>query len=211
MTEFRVSRRNLPYQIMVLKEIARRSLSSKNYSKFRKYSLETKLIKNHSYYNPGSWVTGTHYSYPRKITLRTTDGNLLSKIAISVFIHEICHMVWKYDRRIVRERSKSHAKAFKNLEKRLKDKYKSEIEPNLTQIIEECKSKTVKRYEKLNQRAKEQQKKVAQKSTTEYKLDKVNKLIKSWETKKKRAETHLKKLNRKKRLYNTLIAKKSAF
>jgi len=210
MTEFKLSKRNLPYDILVWKEIARRLLSSRNYSYLLKHRVILKKVKDHKWYskNGHDRVTGCYRKYAREITMRTSNGNLLTDNAIYVWVHEFAHMVWHRDRRVRRKRSRVHAKAFKNLENRLWTKYKKEVKPELPKIIQECQEKEVNFREVKRQKKLASEKDKERKQTIEYKLEKVLELKKKWLTKQKRVNTALKKLNRKEKLYNTLLKKR---
>ena len=195
---------------MAWKEIARRLLSSKNYSYLLKHTLEIKRIKNHEWFTKKGIgnASGCYNRYQRRIVVRTANGNLLAERPIYVWVHEFAHMVWYRDRRVNRKRTKVHAKAFKNLENRLWTKYKEEVKPELSKIIEHCQEKKVNFQEVKRQRKLVIEKKEIEKNTIEYKLEKVLELKKKWKTKEKRVNTALKKLNRKEKLYNTLLAKR---
>lgn len=212
MTEYQLRKRNLPYKILALKEIARRLLSSKNYSFLLKHTLEIKRIKNHEWYDEKNYnpSSGTYNRFYKHFIIRTVNDNLLERNPIYVWVHEFSHMIWHRDNRIRKGRSRVHSKSFKNLEKRLWEKYREEVRSDLPKIIERCKQKE-EHYREIK-RAKEIKKEQSkiQKNSVGYKLKKVRDLKKKWETKRKRAETALKKLNRKEKLYITLIKKNSA-
>ena len=118
MTKYLMRKRNLPFQIMVFKEITKGLISPKNYSHFLKHSLIIKRIKYHKKINKQVFnpCNGVYAKLSKYIKLRTIDDDLLVDEIISVFIHELAHMVWHRDNRITHSRSKSHAKAFKNLD-----------------------------------------------------------------------------------------------
>ncbi len=210
MTEFKLSRRNLPYKVQVLKEIARGVLSARNYSVLLKHRLEIKRMKNYHYTNPDKvdHASGCYNKYQRKLVIRSLNGDCISDNSIYVWIHEIGHMVWFKDRRITKKRTKVHAKAFKNLEKRLWAKYKEEVKPRLAEIKDRCKGREAnfRKVGTIRKLTSTQEKE--RKQTIEYKLEKVCELKKKWKTKEKRVNTALKKLTRKEKLYNTLLAKR---
>ena len=208
MTEFRLGMRNLPYQVMVLKDIAREVLSARNYSELLKYRLKIRQLKNPDCRAEDDCSGGCDWWSKQLIMRPSNPENLLAERVIYVWIHEMSHFVWHKDKRKNGKRSRIHAKAFKNIEKRLWDKYKKEIKPRLPEMIEESRRKEADFRKIKRERKVTSEQKKSEKNTVEYKLGKVLDLKRKWKTKEKRANTALKKLNRKEKLYNTLLKKR---
>lgn len=209
METYPMRKQNLPWDILVLKEIARKILSGRQFKRFRKHSIVMSRKKNigRGYY--GSWNneivigTGIWDDYPWK--RRYANGT--HKRVIWVFVHELGHMVQFNDRRINKHKS-HHNRTFSRLLERLEKNYNEKAMPHLGEIIRQCK-KTESGFTSTSQNRTETTRlEKTNKKTIPYKLEKTRKLIKSWETKAKRAETYLKKLRRREKIYLNLLAKR---
>lgn len=207
MVEYQLRKRNLPYQVLVLKGIGREVLSSKNYSELLKYRLSVRQLKN-AEFRAGDNCSGSCNWWNKILILRPSDtGNLLTDRVIFVWLHEMSHFVWHRDRRKANSRTKIHAKAFRGIMKRLESNYEQDVKPRLPEMIAGCQQREAVRREEFKQADTTRADIKAKKNSIEYKLNHTQLLVKRWETKRKRAETALKKLGRKQKLYNTLLKK----
>lgn len=208
MVEYQLRKRNLPYQVLVLKGIGREVLSSKNYSELLKYRLSVRQLKN-AEFRARSDCSGSCDWWNKKLILRPSDtGNLLADRVIFVWLHEISHFVWYMDKRKTNSRGKIHAKAFKGIMKRLESNYEQNVKSRLPEMIAECQQKETVCKEAFKQVCIARADVKVKRGSIEYKLKHTQLLIKRWETKRKRAETALKKLGRKQKLYSTLLKKR---
>lgn len=204
-----MSKQNLPWDILVLKEIARKILSGKQFKQFRKHSIvmSKKKENGHGYYH--SWKKeivigiGIWIDYPNK--RRYATG--IHRRVIWVFVHELGHMVQFNDRRINRHKN-YHNRTFSKLLERMYRNYKEKAMPKLGKIITQCKETESGFTATANNRMEITRSEKTNKKTISYKLEKTKKLIKSWETKAKRAETYMKKLRYREKIYLNLLAKR---
>jgi len=198
-----VRKKNLPLKVLVLKEISRRILSAKQYQWFRKHIIvfDPKIAR--AYYHPSSWKYGSRaVVFGRYCHVTDNTGNFY-KSGIETHIHEISHMCQHHNKSI-KLGSIHHNKTFHRLAGRLLKNYREEVEPQLQQIIEECKQREAKFLStKTNHEVKATRHKL-EKNTPAFKLIQTQKAIKRWNTKLKRAQTQLKKLSRREKLYTRL-------
>lgn len=117
---------------------------------------------------------------------------------ISVFIHELGHMV-QYNNRNISLRGNKHNKTFYRLVERLRRNYETKV--NLPKVISACEAKA-NGFQTRHTASKEKRAEaIVHKNSIAGKLEHTRRLIKAWETKQKRAETHLKKLRRREKIY----------
>lgn len=207
---YKLRKKNLPAEVLVLKEIARQILSAGQYKRFRKHNL---IISDKKRYRAGlyhrSWrensiTIGTRKRTNEKINEKWTTTiehiSITDEKSIEVFIHELGHMVWYNKKSVNHKSSRAHAKTFHNIEKRLMKNYEK-IKPELPAIIKQCKKTRDSFVASFQKRTEQKQEAKERKNSIEHKLEQTRKRIKSWETKKKRAETYLKKLRRREKIY----------
>jgi len=210
METYPMKKQNLPWDILVLKEIARKILSGRQFKQFRKHSIMMSKKKNlgRGYYSrwQNALVIGTgiwlDYPWKRRYAKAT------HREVVRVFIHELGHMVQFNDRRIDKHKS-YHNRTFSRLLERITKNYKEKAMPQLGEIIRQCKETESRFTATANNRTEITRSEKARKQTIEFKLEKTRKLIRSWETKAKRAETYMKKLRRREKIYINLLAKQN--
>lgn len=211
---YQLKKKNLPADVLVLKEIARRVLSARQYGYFLKHWLVVRKFKSEWDYR-GLY----YYSDWKHIGLGAKsihlDGRfpLLDKQQIGTWTHELAHMVFAHTKNH-RNRSKNggrrrhHTKVYRNIEKRLDSNFETKVKQNLPEIVSLCHGKQSQRTSRLTERTEAIARTRSETKLSSHKLAKTQEAIKRWEGKLKRCETHLKKLRRREKLYTRLIQKK---
>lgn len=148
MDTYEMRKQKLPWDILVLKEVAKRILSSRQYSWFIKHKimLSKKKGNGRGYYNTYSHNIvigiGREKYDEEKHTWSRFYANGTNKDVLRVFVHELAHMVQFHDKRI--DNSKNyHNKTFKKLLVRLEKNFKTKVEPMLYEIICKCKERAM--------------------------------------------------------------------
>jgi hypothetical protein len=204
--EYILKKKNLPADVLALKEIARRILSANKYKLLRKHTLIVKKFRGWSY-------RGTYFRYRYNIELDGRYG-LLEPGSIDTWIHEVAHMVFDSHKRKKRSigvsgrRTKVHSKAFYRLLRRLKQNYETKVKQSLPEIVSLCQGKQSQRTNRLVERTEAIARMRSETKLSSHKLAQTQKAIYRWEGKLRRCETHLKKLRRREKLYIRLTQKK---
>lgn len=205
--EYILKKKNLPADVLVLKEIARRILSAQKYKLLRKHTLIVRKFRGWSY-------RGLYFRYRYIIELDGRHG-LLEPGSIDTWIHEVAHMVLDSHKRKKRSigvsgrRTRVHSKVFHRLLDRLKQRYETKVKPNMPEIVSLCQGKQSQRTNRLVERTEAIARTRSETKLPSHKLAKTQEAIAHWQSKLKRCETHLKKLRRREKLYMRLAERKN--
>jgi len=204
---YQLKRMNLPADVLVLKEIARRVLPAKQYSYLiRKHNLAVsprKLIGNGLYSNWRYEITIGVSS--RDIEPRPEHPLLLSE-SIGVFLHELAHMCQRNNRNINHNKG-HHRRTFWNTCTRLKQTYETEVKQKLPEIVSLYQDKQNNRLNRLTERREAIARARDGTKLPSHKLAQTQDAICRWEGKLRRCETRLKKLRRREKIYKRLAGK----
>lgn len=141
------------------------------------------------------------------VTTRSWGGNcsryrikVCNKPPVAILAHEIAHAIhWKTRQSGERWHCKRHETIMRRVLR--------VIETNLIDWKEMANKQSERRAESFEHRLQQKAAKVDYSNSTEGKLERTLAGMKRWKTKQRRAETALKKLNRRKKLYERLLAK----
>jgi len=206
MQTYQLKKKNLPADVLVLKEIAKRVLSGKQY----RYLIRKHILTTSSRKLCGR---GLYSHWRNEITVGIAGFSpeekhpLIHDYSISVFLHELAHMCHR-NNRLVNHNKGHHRKTFWKILGRLEETYKTEVKQKLPEIVSLCQNKQDGRLSRLVERREAIARARDETKLPSYKLIKTQKAIAHWQSKLRRCETHLKKLRRREKLYTRLIQKK---
>jgi len=221
---YEMNRKNLPAEILVLKEITRQIVSAKQYKRFRRHILIISGKKHAGYglYHPSGWKYGKpaiilgigHFgdwhwneNLGKTVCHKEPDSQITDLRIISTHIHELGHMV-QHNNKNISLAKRHHNKTFHNLLGRLQKNFDNKVKPKLPEIISTFKSAESLKQNHLEERITEKKKLSMHKNSPEGKLKTTQLAIKRWEAKLKRCQTRLKKLRRREKIYQNTIQKK---
>jgi len=215
MQMYQLKKKSLPADVLVLKEIARRVLSARQYGYLLKHWLIVRKFKSEwdyrGLYYYSDWK---HIGFGAKSIHLDGRFPLLDRQQIGTWLHELGHMVFAHTKNH-RKRSKNggrhmhHNKVYRNIEKRLDSNFETKVKQKLPEIVSLYHDKQSNRLNRLTERKEAIARTRDETKLPSHKLAQTQIAIARWEGKLRRCETHLKKLKRREKLYTRLVKKKN--